>query len=389
MESIGKRLEASGGVGKGFDALRLFLAVGVVAWHANSMVRDGPWLDHTRFAWFPGYAILSMFFALSGFLIAGSARRLRLPDFLVNRGLRIFPALAVEILLSAFVLGLAVTTLPARTYLTSGQTWHYLTNIVALINYQLPGVFKTNPNDIVNGSLWTVPLEFLCYAVMAVIMLTSMLKRPRSILILCAALLTAGLVAQFSLPSLMDGSATFFGASILEKIFAAHQSRLLISFLLGIVLFCAKDRIPYSKAIAAIAIATCVLASCAASPQQIGYPLLNLIAASALAYLMAFVGVTNVPTPAVFKKGDYSYGIYLYGYPLQQLTASNFPNVHSAVLQFCIALPLIALFSIFSWHFIEKPILRMRKHFSFISRARLAEEGVAKPASTTAALQSS
>ena len=47
-----------------------------------------------RDTWFPGYAILSMFFALSGFLIAGSARRLRLADFLVNRGLRIFPALA-------------------------------------------------------------------------------------------------------------------------------------------------------------------------------------------------------------------------------------------------------------------------------------------------------
>ncbi|MEO5690301.1 MAG: acyltransferase [Burkholderiaceae bacterium] len=388
MEVIGKRLEASGGIGKGFDALRLILAVGVVGWHANSMVRGGLWLDHTRFAWFPGYAILSMFFALSGFLIAGSARRLRLPDFLLNRGLRIFPALAVEILLSAFVLGLAVTTLPAATYLTRGQTWHYLTNIVALINYELPGVFKTNANDIVNGSLWTVPLEFLCYAVMAVIMLTSMLKRPVTILILSAALICVGLIAQLAAPPLMDGTAAFMGAGLFEKIFTAHQSRLLISFLLGIILFCYKDRIPYSKTYAAIAVATCVLVSFAGYPQQIGYPLLNLIAAPALAYLMVFVGVSNVPTPAVFKKGDYSYGIYLYGYPLQQLAASNFPGVHSAVLQFFIALPLIALFSIFSWHFIEKPILRMRKHFSFISRARLAEDAEANAAPKTAALQS-
>jgi peptidoglycan/LPS O-acetylase OafA/YrhL len=124
--SIGDRLRSSGGVGHGFDLLRLILATSVVAWHSNWIVGNDIG-DNTPYVWFPGYAILSLFFALSGFLIAGSAARLKLREFLLNRGLRIFPALAVEIVLSAFILGPIFTSLPAKVYLGSGGTWHYLT----------------------------------------------------------------------------------------------------------------------------------------------------------------------------------------------------------------------------------------------------------------------
>jgi len=384
MQSIGDKLRDSKGVGNGFDALRLLLAIGVVAWHANAVVRGGLPLEHMNFVWMPGYAILSIFFALSGFLIAGSAQRLRLPDFLLNRGLRIFPALAVEIILSAFILGLALTTLSAADYLSDRQTWHYLTNIVALINYKLPGVFKSNPSDVVNGSLWTVPLEFLCYAVMSVIMLASMLRRPMTILAMIVAIVVIGLGAQFLFPSLADNAATALLPKIFERVFTAHQSRLLLSFLWGIFIFCMKDKIPYSRWLALLAVLVCTVLACFGPAVNLGYPVVNAIAVPALAYLMAFFGVSNVPTPSIFKKGDYSYGIYLYGYPMQQVMVSAFPGVHSALLQFFLALPVIALFSVFSWHVIEKPILKLRKHFSFMSKVRLAEEATPKAEVTTA-----
>ncbi len=71
--------------------------------------------------------------APSGFLIAGSATRLSLGNFIINRGLRIIPALAVEIVLSALVLGPIFTALPMSDYLSSPNTWHYFTNVLGII----------------------------------------------------------------------------------------------------------------------------------------------------------------------------------------------------------------------------------------------------------------
>ena len=147
MRTIGGEIDATKGLGAGFDFLRVALSFGVVAWHETGVLT--PTHDHIDDAapiWLLGYSILPMFFGLSGFLITGSAQRLSLRNFLINRGLRIFPALIVEIMLSAFVLGPIFTSLALHDYLTSPQTYHYLTNIVGLINYNLPGVFYRNPN---------------------------------------------------------------------------------------------------------------------------------------------------------------------------------------------------------------------------------------------------
>jgi len=96
-ESIGTRLDRRKGIGPGFDFLRIALSFSIMAFHSwlacgrEEDAAMGP-------AWIFIYALLPMFFALSGFLITGSAMRLRLRDFLINRGIRILPALAVEII---------------------------------------------------------------------------------------------------------------------------------------------------------------------------------------------------------------------------------------------------------------------------------------------------
>jgi peptidoglycan/LPS O-acetylase OafA/YrhL len=220
--SIGDRLRSSGGVGHGFDLLRLLLATSVVAWHSNWIVGNDIG-DNTPYVWFPGYAILSLFFALSGFLIAGSAARLKLREFLLNRGLRIFPALAMEIVLSAFILGPIFTSLPTKVYLGSGGTWHYLTNIFSIINYHLPGVFHRNPHDEVNISLWTVPFEFLCYAVMSGIIIFRLIYRPKLIVLLAALIILIGIVLQNFFGVKPDASSISMLRNILRQLFVSHQ----------------------------------------------------------------------------------------------------------------------------------------------------------------------
>jgi peptidoglycan/LPS O-acetylase OafA/YrhL len=114
--------------------------------------------------------ILPMFFALSGFLVAGSLERCRtLVGFLSMRALRILPALAMEIVLSALVLGPLVTDLPTAAYFGDPEFARYFLNIIGDIHYHLPGVFVTNPLASVNQQLWTIPFELECYVALAVL----------------------------------------------------------------------------------------------------------------------------------------------------------------------------------------------------------------------------
>src|ERR1700730_11641565 len=102
----------------GFDYMRVFLALGVIFSHSGLISyglqherSDGLWgrilLDPVAFVLVP------LFFALSGFLVAGSLERSKtLISFFGLRILRIVPALSVEVFLSALFLGPLLTTLP-------------------------------------------------------------------------------------------------------------------------------------------------------------------------------------------------------------------------------------------------------------------------------------
>ncbi|MGM4986070.1 acyltransferase family protein [Ensifer adhaerens] len=368
METLGSRLDLRRGVAEGFDFLRLFLAVSVVAWHSFDVVA-GLRLDDTPIVWVFGYSILSAFFALSGFLICGSALRLSLGDFLINRGLRIVPALALEIVLSALVLGPIFTTLPLTDYFRSAETWHYFTNIVGLINYTLPGVFQSHPEQTVNTSLWTVPHEIMCYVLMSILIFGKFLKRPTIIVLIAAAFLSFGLLLSFS--GLTDQAGGI--GKILYHLYVGPAARLYMFFLAGILFYLYRGKIPYSWPI--FLGCTLFLLVCGFLPfsPRTDVPFATLFLALPLTYMTIFIGVTNIWIPTFCRKGDYSYGIYLYGWPLQQVVVSMLPSIHSVMIQFLVSIPLVFCFSMISWHLVERPILQLRKKFSFVARVRLGE----------------
>jgi peptidoglycan/LPS O-acetylase OafA/YrhL len=123
--------------------------------------------------------VLPMFFALSGFLVAGSLERSKtLIMFLGLRILRIVPALSVEVLLSAFIPGPLLTTYPLTAYFSDTRFFAYFLNILGDIHYTLPGLFLSNPRpETVNLQLWTVPFELGCYIVLVFISLVGVFKR--------------------------------------------------------------------------------------------------------------------------------------------------------------------------------------------------------------------
>jgi peptidoglycan/LPS O-acetylase OafA/YrhL len=85
---------------------------------------------------------------------------------------------------------------------------------------------------------------------------------------------------------------------------------------------------------------------------------------------MAYLGASNVPMPPILHERDYSYGIYLYGMPIQQMMVSLFPSVTSPGAQLALAMPAIVCFAALSWHLVERPILQQRRRFSFVAKVR-------------------
>ena len=166
--------------------------------------------------------------------------------------------------------------------------------------------------------------------------------------------------------------------SLYDKVFSTalflgRGAKLPVACLLGIAIYLYRDRIPYDGRILAVCSALCLGAALLGPAAWITQPVLNAVIAPALVYITVFLGVSKLPRLPLFSRGDYSYGIYLYGFPVQQVVKVWLPNA-SLVVQFAVALVLITAFAAFSWHWIEKPVLKLRRHFSFLARKRLEPE---------------
>ena len=385
MASIGKVLDDSKGLGRGFDFMRIALAVGVVGWHAFQLSQPAGTETSPGLAWVMSYSILIMFFGLSGFLIAGSAMRLSLKNFLINRGLRIFPALAVEVLLSAMVLGPIFTTLPLSEYFTHKQFFLYFTNLLGFVYFFLPGVFN---GGWVNGSIWTVPYEIACYAVISVFIYFQLLKKRWIVIALSVLILAIQVTMALSgyrgmtvFAHSVSDFVRLFPEILTSWLFHDRGSKLLVSFTVGIAFYLYRYTIPHSKILFAAAIAVMLVAESIGQWNDEVHPISNLFMVLPGLYVVIFLGLSKLPTLPMLHRGDYSYGIYLYGWPFTQATKFLFPEYSKNwVFLFVGCMVPTILFAAASWHLIERPILQLRKKFSFVARQRLAESSADSPA---------
>ncbi len=367
MLTIGAKLDETRGIGQGFDFLRVALAVSIVFNHSFLIV-EGNYdsVDKYRL-WAIFGAAMPLFFALSGFLITGSAGRLKLKDFLLNRSLRIVPALAVDIFVSALVIGTLVTTVPLGEYFSDKKFAHYFLNIVGFIHYELPGVFLSNPfANQVNGSLWTVPFEIGCYALMSCLIIFGAVK-SRTRMVYAALGFTAFYYALYfyftthASPLSPDKPLHNY----INNFVSERGNFLYFYFSAGALMYMFRYQVPYSAKLFLAALAMVLLSGLEVLPLGAAKPL---VLALPIGYMIAFIGLQPIGKLPLYSRGDYSYGIYLYAYPLQQLLVMLFPGRFSVVPHFICSTILVTGVAMISWHCVEKPILRIRKKFSFTAR---------------------
>lgn len=322
-----------------FNLIRLFAAWLVIYGHSYAVTASTGQdllLQAVRIKFAGGIAV-DMFFVISGFLIAASLERNRLPGYLAARALRIFPALVVCVALSVLVLGPLLTT--AADYWRSPITWKYL-GANALLSrdtqYVLPGVFETLPSHAVNGSLWSLPIEVRLYLWLALIGLLRLLPRLRFNL-LCLGLLIFGFVKY--------GGQTLSPEKINWLYCTAY-------FLTGSLAWINRDRVPLRWWLLGAVLALAALLR-GSSYYYLGY----FVALSYTTLFLAFV-----PKLPQIRRTDLSYGLYLYGWPAQQLVQYLAPST-GPLMNTLWATLIAGTLAALSWHLVERPALRLKSRF--------------------------
>ncbi len=325
--------------------MRIVLALVILTYHSFLLApnRAGHAFISQHFYLFI-IALIPMFFGLSGFLVTGSALRTRsVRVFLTYRGLRIFPALVVEVSLCALLLGPWLTSLPLSEYFTAKQFFSYFGNIVGIVRMELPGVFLDNPfPKIVNGSLWTLQPEFYCYLIMALLMVTTLVYRRAwygGVFIVATAVLT---VCNLR-----------FGYGNPGDLFPPNV--IIYYFFVGIAAYHWRAWLPFHPLLFLLALA---LAWAMLARQGMAY-----LAALPVTYCTVYIGLLRLPRIPLLQNGDYSYGIYLLHFPILQSLVHFLPQMQFWWMLLLAAAPLVIGLSAFSWHWIEKPALQLKKRF--------------------------
>ncbi|WP_424931268.1 acyltransferase family protein [Amaricoccus macauensis] len=329
------------------NLIRMVAAVAVLISHAWPIsLGRGAVQPLTRILHFNlGQIALVVFFGISGFLIARSfERQPRLGTWVLARILRLFPALAVMLLLTTTLLGLLVTELPAEDYVTDPDTYSYILRNLMLAFRQavLPGVFLDQPlARETNGSLWTLQYEVLCYAGVMVMGLLGAFRRwqPR--------LAVAGLLA------VAYGAAFVLPASALPGALASFLS-LGLPFAMGVSFYLMRDRLVLHP----VVLLGLILMAVALERTPLYQPVLDLAVCYGVFLLAYMPGIVISRYNSV---GDYSYGVYIYAWPVQQ-SVVHFLGPMSPAVNIAIALPIALALAWASWTLVEKPALRLVPH---------------------------
>lgn len=326
------------------NLIRMVAATSVLVSHAWPItLGSGSWEPLTEtLGWSLGGVAVLVFFSISGFLIARSFDRQPTARWLLARFLRLVPALVVVLVLTAWLLGPLVTTWPLSSYFSNGFTYTYVPRNLLLYNQQgqLPGVFETNPlPKATNGPLWTLYHEVSWYIVVLALGVAGVLARRAWAAVALGGFLAAYLALALVVPPgvIGDKSYWFF--------------MLGLPFATGIGFYLWRGRLPMHVGLAAVL----VLAAVALAAT----PLFDLAFGLALAYGTFFLAFAVRGRLLAYNRvGDFSYGMYIYAFPVQQLAVHLFGPMRP-LANIAIAFPVALGLAMLSWHLIERPSLAM------------------------------
>jgi peptidoglycan/LPS O-acetylase OafA/YrhL len=348
MRSLRYMSDLEKGRANNFDAMRLALAIMVIFSHSYPLLRGSndtePFFRATGGQRTAGELAVDGFFLVSGYLITASWQRSRgLIDYLRRRVLRIYPGFLVAVAFSSFVAGPLIVSDRAEFW----RTFDY----VAFVKNALGLNGAYTPKVGVNGSLWSVRYEFHCYLAIAALGLMGVVRRRFLILLFtlfCTVLCAGILIYKMEMPG---SRLTWLWG------FPGFWPRLAACFFAGAIFHLYADRMIHSGRLALLAFVVLLIA--AFVPGSKALPLLVPYLGGYLVFYLAFLPAGRLKD--ISQRGDLSYGLYLYAFPIQLILIHQFRPYLSPTGLTALATIATSVFAALSWHFVERPFLRLKK----------------------------
>ncbi|MEY9951168.1 acyltransferase family protein [Leifsonia sp. EB34] len=339
--------------------IRFVLAAAVIVSHSFPLSGNGedPFLRWSHGQQnLGGFAVIG-FFAISGYLIAKSGARNDILQFAWARVLRIFPAFLAVLLMSAFVVGPIAWKLMGRGlrsyFTTPGGPFSYLANDWTLTIHQwgIFDIFSATPYgraenglSAFNGSLWTLTYEWTCYVLIGAFVLFGLLRGFKIVVPILAVVLLGMQIARVA-------GASF--VAVVPWLGDQYIVSLGLIFMIGATFAMYADRIVLDYRLFLFCAALSVFTARAGGFEIVGYP--------AFAYMLFWLAAK---LPDALKrlgsKNDYSYGLYLWGFLVQQIVAALGWYHFGFVAYLAICLVFSVIMAWLSWHGLEKHALAIK-----------------------------
>ncbi len=333
-----------------FGFLRLFFASLVIVSHSPEIIdqnRSREILTNIFGTISFGELAVDSFFLISGYLILKSFYSTStVKSYFTKRILRIYPGFIVASLFCIFVVtplagGLSlILNLHPTDWLTA------FTKLLILDSPAVDGLLMGNEPFALNGAMWSVWLEFLCYASIPVFFLLGLHKKPLYIVVT----ITTASLFLFLLITHKD-----IWLPYPLRISAYLSTRLLSAFLIGGAFYYFRDKIIWTRNLSLASFALLIVCLNYKYTAELGYFVFGgyLIFNFALNY-------KNKILNQIGTKNDISYGVYLYAWPIQMLIVQRYPEI-SPILMTLITMACVAVLGYLSWIYIEQPFIKMKK----------------------------
>lgn len=346
-----------------FGFLRFTLAALVLISHGlplGGFPDDDPFILYTHHGTTLGTLSVAGFFALSGFLITRSYLSTgNLWKYMWHRFLRILPAFWVCLAITAF--GFA----PLLSLIERGNLDGFLTNysdspfkyisanfFLLMRQWSVSGL-PLNGNHIFNGSLWSLIHEFICYLGIGLFGMLGILARQRWIVLSGTLILWVLQFIRLHSPESVP--------MITNHLFIENFLRYAPFFFMGSVLFLFRDKIPYSGKLCLFLVLIYIIGS-GFGVIQSGTTFTKELEALTLPYVMIWLAL-RLPFQNFDKHGDFSYGFYIYAFPLQNIMTALGANHLGFTVYTIICLLTTLIFAIPSYFWIEKPMLDLKHYY--------------------------
>ncbi len=292
---------------------------------------------------YSGSLAVKIFFFISGLVVTNSLfHKKNTYDYIVSRIFRIWPALLV-VVIAAYIISILMTTLTIGEFFSSLNFIPYIIKSLFLqFTWDYPGVFTSNNISAFNGSLWTIPYEVSAYIIL---LFVSMMLRFNKLLCTIASII------------IIIDSSLGLGYLFTNSYFNDEVRYLPLCFSIGSLFAINKNNIEIN--ITSVIFGCIILYILKLNDSIIFIPFF---------YFVLFYSILYISSISMFVKlkppHDISYGIYLWGFPVQQIIVFSIGN-HGVLLNQVLSMILASILGYLSWILIEKKSMALGKSILF------------------------